>query len=104
MQVGDTIEGSSGDCVWKEREYVGRDKLCNYICKGIDNNILYTWYAGREIKEPTVYYYRWKKIDIQGRVDMTTYMTDKYASMRGYTECNEWVKIESSKTTYEEIV
>ena len=107
MKVGSMIEVSNScdDNDWHEREFIGILVGGDYVCKTIDSYTLYTWMYGREIKESTVYYYRWKRKDSMGYIHITGYMTEEYAGKRGYTiEGHEWTKIESSKTTYEGLV
>ena len=60
-------------------------------------------YRIKKVKPEPVYYYRWKRLARVDHVQISDFITDIEAEESGYLKDN-WVRIESSKTTFEELV
>ena len=105
MKVGDIIlvsDMTTNKKIWAKRELVGWTSRGMFVCME-NSGYLHTYSYGKPLKEELVYYYRWKMLR-QGSIIISNYMDDKKSKDEGFNTHYDWTKIESSKTTYEELV
>ena len=100
---GSIIEVKFGDISdWRKREFISMTSDNNYLCWRPDKNQALTYSEVRPIKPAPTYYYKYKKL-----VDNTLRVSDNYIPddapiAEKYVE-DGWEKIQSTRTTYEEL-
>ena len=97
----DLIEVKLKDSNWITWEFIAMTSNGGYLVWGPEKKVAFDYSEARQIKEEPIYYYQYKKL-INGVMFITTnYFSHINAEMLAE---DDWERIGSTRTTYEELV
>ena len=101
---GELIEVKIDDSSnWRTREFIAMTDDRKYLCWTPDQTQAYPYEFVRKIQTEPTYYYRYKKLINKTIHISENYIPDDSNIVKKYIK-DGWKKIQSTRTTYEELV